>query len=341
MSNFRDRLRPYKRWLQHQMSGSPLEFENSTLPWIDRPDADIDAFLKTFSVPDNFPYDLSEKLHFWKKNGYVILEDAIPKEWCDRLWEEVEDTVENNTKHSIIGEVKHYKNSQEIPIKNIPKEFLKGVGARLFEYHNSSVGTKRMATVPAIATFLEAIFTQPVALYQSLIFRYSSQQEIHQDFPWVRSSFPSHLAASWIPLEDVDPDSGPLFYYPGSHKMPKFNFGSGILYTRGESLKTPDDFSKYLQKTCEENGLEKAVLLLKKGDALIWHAALAHGGSLINDKKKTRKSLVCHYTTLESYPKHRYETNDSSVTHIYNSIAVHSNPQNLAEEDCLSGGKNW
>ena len=32
MSNFRDRLRSYKRWFQHQMSGSPLEFEEPTLP---------------------------------------------------------------------------------------------------------------------------------------------------------------------------------------------------------------------------------------------------------------------------------------------------------------------
>ena len=30
------------------------------------------------------------------------------------------------------------------------------------------------------------------------------------------------LAAAWIAMEDIDPNSGPLVYYPKSHRLPHF-----------------------------------------------------------------------------------------------------------------------
>jgi hypothetical protein len=43
----------------------------------------------------------------------------------------------------------------------------------------------------------------------------------------------------------------------------------------------------------------------KRGQALIWHAGLIHGGSIRTDKTKTRKSLVVHYDKLR---KHRWKS---------------------------------
>jgi ectoine hydroxylase-related dioxygenase (phytanoyl-CoA dioxygenase family) len=63
-------------------------------------------------------------------------------------------------------------------------------------------------THPNIVAFLRAVLDNDLTAFQSLIFKYSSQQSTHQDYPWVTSGVPSHLAAAWIPLEDVHPDSG-------------------------------------------------------------------------------------------------------------------------------------
>ena len=70
------------------------EFERNTLPWIDRKDADIDGFVKRYERAKSLPYDLAEKMKFWQKNGYVILDQAIATTWLDQLWSEVEELIE-------------------------------------------------------------------------------------------------------------------------------------------------------------------------------------------------------------------------------------------------------
>lgn len=343
MAAFRDKLRPYKRAIQHLMSGSQNDFERATLPWIDQPNANVDAFVEQFPVPDDFPYDLTEKLNFWRENGYVILEQAIPTEWCDKLWAEIEDTIDNHEQFRIESLVDGVNNNRNIAIRDVPKEKLREIGARLNDYHQASLTCKRVLSHKRIATFLQAIFNEPVVAFQTLVFKYGSQQGVHQDFPWVTSGIPSHLAAAWIALEDITADAGPLFYYPGSHKMKKFNFGNGILYKEGESLRSPNDFAKYIEQTCGQSDVEKDVLLLKKGDLLIWHAALAHGGLAITSQPaKTRKSLVVHYSTRRAYPTHlRFGSRETDAEYVNNGIAMYRHPQRPDEENVLRTGEDW
>jgi ectoine hydroxylase-related dioxygenase (phytanoyl-CoA dioxygenase family) len=49
---------------------------------------------------------------------------------------------------------------------------------------------------------------------------------------------------------------------------------------------------------CEERGLKTEKFMAKKGDVLIWHADLMHGGARIQDPRQTRKSLVAHFMPL-------------------------------------------
>jgi hypothetical protein len=44
-----------------------------------------------------------------------------------------------------------------------------------------------------------------------------------------------------------------------------------------------------------ENGLKPEYFLAKRGDVLIWHANLLHGGSPRQNTLRTRKALVCHF----------------------------------------------
>ncbi len=339
----KNKLRKPYFLLKHSLSSKPkLDFDYETLPNIDK-DIPLEDILKDFPIPENLPYDLHEKLVFWREHGYVVLENVLPENWLDKFWEEVEDTIENHHKYDVTALIDGSSYQEPKALKDIPKEKLQSIGARINDYHNASIGAKRIMTNQHIVTFLKIALAPELTAFQSLVFKYSSQQPTHQDFPWVTSKIPSHLAAAWIPCEDVHPDSGPLYYYPGSHKLPKFNFGrSGYLYKNNISLFSPLDFSKYLDKTCEQYGIEKKVLLIKKGDVLIWHGALAHGGSLIKNPEMTRKSFVCHYSSIEAQPKHRSELDkDVSEFSNYNGVIIYKDPNNPNGENVITGGKNW
>ena len=45
----------------------------------------------------------------------------------------------------------------------------------------------------------------------------------------------------------------------------------------------------------------------KKGDVLIWAAGLMHGGSLVEQPARTRKSLVTHYCPADLHPMYAYK----------------------------------
>ena len=45
---------------------------------------------------------------------------------------------------------------------------------------------------------------------------------------------------------------------------------------------------------CEERGLKTEKFMAKKGDVLIWHADLMHGGAPIQDRRLTRKRAWLH-----------------------------------------------
>src|SRR2546429_9350110 len=77
----------------------------------------------------------------------------------------------------------------------------------------------------AAMCFIKLIFERPVLAHQSLFFFKGSQQPIHQDTAFVRVSSPMELVASWTALEDIQPGSGELIYYPKSHQFPEFLFG--------------------------------------------------------------------------------------------------------------------
>ncbi|SOD88337.1 phytanoyl-CoA dioxygenase family protein [Spirosoma fluviale] len=330
-----------KRVIAPVTQPKPLtKFEYSTLPWIDKDDADVDAFVRQNPGHKDLSYDLAEKMKFWRENGYVILEQALQTEWLDQLWLEAEELIENHEKYQTLVRVDlpSYQNSPVQPIKNIPKSILNGPYIKFNDFHDNSVIGKKLMLHQNIVSFLSAIFDDKVIGMQSLLFKYGSQQATHQDFAYVVSEIPSHLAAAWIPLEDVHADSGPLFYYPGSHKIDKFNFGNGIFFNDKSTL-NPGDFATYLDETCQKAGLEKKTLLIKKGDVLIWHAALAHGGAEIGNPELTRKSFVCHYSSGKAYQHHRQSPNAEPIRRTINGADVFASPIMPDQEDIFDAGK--
>ncbi|MDP4826042.1 MAG: hypothetical protein NWR73_00025, partial [Flavobacteriales bacterium] len=55
------------------------------------------------------------------------------------------------------------------------------------------------------------------------------------------------------------------------------------------------DYEEKIKSQIAMRKLKEVKHLPKKGDILLWHANLLHGGSKLIDPSKTRKSMVCHY----------------------------------------------
>ena len=134
-------------------------------------------------------------------------------------------------------------------------------------------------------------------LFQSINFMMGSEQATHSDSIHMTTYPLGGLLGVWIALEDVAEDNGPLHYYPGSHKLPYYlnadydNEGSSF-FIGNKSYRA---YEQMIESKIKGLHLNKVKFKANKGDLLIWHANLFHGGDPHINKNKTRKSMVFHY----------------------------------------------
>jgi ectoine hydroxylase-related dioxygenase (phytanoyl-CoA dioxygenase family) len=150
---------------------------------------------------------------------------------------------------------------------------------------------------PRILDVLSFLLGKPAKLFQTINFFEGSQQHAHSDFFHMSTEPKGYLAAIWVALEDVEPGSGPLYYYPGSHRLP-YVFTEDLDGGMGSALIAEDKgpiYDRKMEEVEESIDIEPVDFLPKKGDVLIWHANLLHGGRGIETPGATRKSLVAHY----------------------------------------------
>jgi len=150
-----------------------------------------------------------------------------------------------------------------------------------------------------VHAWIELVFGEPAIATQSLYFEWGSQQALHRDPMHVRMEPPSHLLAAWIACEDIAPESGPLVYVPQSHRLPYYRFeGERYVFDAAkdgtEGILAAQAFDR---ERCERAGLAARPFTPRRGEVLIWHHSLLHGGSVPIDPARTRKSFVVHFTT--------------------------------------------
>jgi len=154
-----------------------------------------------------------------------------------------------------------------------------------------------MACHPQVLAMLEMLYGRRAFPFQTLNFRFGSEQKTHSDTIHFNSIPERFMCGVWLALEDVGEDNGPLHYYPGSHKLPIYTMTqigvSGARTKEGEAYKTY--YEPFVEKLMQNYGQPKRLALLKKGQALIWAANLFHGGEPIRRPGLTRYSQVTHY----------------------------------------------
>lgn len=277
-----DRLRPnrdlYRRYGLRKSVFAPVghaDFEgrhSPEVPWIDRPE----ALEQIEQHPDfqNLTAEMQNKVRGFVRDGYMVLEGFFPKEKTDALNAEVEAMLQS-------GEAGYNY-----------------TGRKIFNlWERSQLADSDFFRQPELLRLLSFLLGRKVVPFQSMNFTVGSEQRAHSDSIHMTTEPPGYLIATWAALEDCPADAGPLFYYPGSHRL---DFVSTEDYDSGNTafVLGADSNRRYedkIESLIREKNLEKRLFTPRRGDVLIWHANLLHGGSPILRPGATRRSMVCHY----------------------------------------------
>lgn len=242
-----------------------------------------------------------EQQQAWDDNGYLLLKEFYSHAAIDEinslvktLWRDRKE-LDDNYVIDIFVETEREK---RVYFSDAPKD-ARVQPYKLNDLYLTQELIRNIAAGSRLAPILRSLLGGLPMICNSLNFEFGSQQDYHFDTFYMPSPTPNKMVASWIALENTTPESGPLSYYPGSHKIPAYKFSHGKTNAIDAEMA---EFNTYIYEEIEKRGLKSETLLANKGDVLIWHSQLFHGGSPILNKSKTRKSLVTHYFTHEDFP---------------------------------------
>jgi len=167
---------------------------------------------------------------------------------------------------------------------------------RIQDAWKSDADVHAIAVNQAVLDLLSKLYGRAAFPFQTLNFPVGTQQEAHSDSVHFSSLPERFMCGVWLAMEDVGPDAGPLFYYPGSHRWPIMT--NALIGRRGygQNLGSAQDpYGPAWRALCDAHDAREEVFLPRKGQALIWCANLLHGGSRQHDLRLTRWSQVTHY----------------------------------------------
>ncbi len=210
-------------------------------------------------------------LRSYHRDGLIRLDRVVPDELIDRIRDEVSGLFNPEVRE---GPASFYRRQDAWEV---------------------SPAARELALLDRLLQALELLYGRKPVPFQTLNFLYGSQQADHSDAILFNTLPPRFMCGVWVALEDVTEENGPLFYYPGSHRLPQ-------LYPEDFDLgrKTPDElfntrYCEYLTALMASHGLTRQTFLAKKGDAIVWASNVVHGGMPRTNPARTRWSQVTHY----------------------------------------------
>jgi phytanoyl-CoA hydroxylase len=287
--------------------GRPWNQDPRDLPWLDRDGAEaaIETRLKDGAITE----EEAALLFQWVTSGYFIIRNAIPQsdhglidEYCrdlDELWttDRAIPGLQVMSLH-IPGRAPGPIDHAEIVTWPLERRLeLRDTQLwRVHYYHRHSHGAMELSKAGSILRMSELILEQDPVLLSYIGFKWGSEVGVHQDLAAMHIDPPLRLVGVWLGGEDVNPDAGPLGVFPGTHRIPSWPGWNNYPQTnlRTCHLDTRAKEEKYLKDAIK--GVERIALPVNKGDAILTHGLLVHGGDKIRDRNLTRFSSVIHYT---------------------------------------------
>jgi len=259
-------------------------------PWLDHTDAlqQIDDRLQRGEISETE----ADLCRCWSTYGYVILDKLIEDRILDEVWASYEKAIYSK---KIIPPAEPAGDSDPYPGRSLNPHKKNGAFCQILKH-------------PALLRSIRLLMEREPKTLQTITSHKGSQQGLHSDSIHMTTYPLGYLSAAWIAFEDIHPDSGPLVYYPGSHRLP-YVFSKDIGIAEDDLKKNGygpyrEKYEPYIRQLIDQHHIEPHYFHAKKGDVLIWHANLVHGGSMRRNLALSRRALVCHFFVKGAFVYH-------------------------------------
>jgi phytanoyl-CoA hydroxylase len=275
-------------------------------PWFDLPNA-MDR-VRVWELTGKITTSEADLLKKWVTDGYVVIDNVIPVDEIDQMNQRMDELVAGGKpvqgltflgmKADLGEEPKNVTHGELLRMSpEVRQEMVRASNWRVHGFYDFSKNAFNIFQNAELKRLVTLIFERDAIPFSTINFRKGSAQALHQDMA-VFHVFPhNYLVGAWVACEDVSKDSGPLSYCPGSHAEPMWegfdNYPQTMLRTA--SQQESDSYHQHVSELAKKYEIKH--FLARKGQVLLWHGNLIHGGSKINDLSLTRKSLVIHYMT--------------------------------------------
>lgn len=254
----------------------------------------------------SFDSELAGQLESWVRDGYVVVDGAIESgdldefsAGLDGLWSAAlprPGLKLYDLRESVEGPVRTLTHAQVLALPAAERQRMREASAwRTHGFHRYNLAGLRIYRNRRLRRLASAIFGCAARPFASISFLYGSRQALHQDMAVFHIYPHNFLIGAWVACEDIDPSSGPLVFLPGSHRAPPF---PGFTDYPQTNLRTVDaernaEYYRYIEGLAAR--YPRREFLAKRGQVLLWHGMLVHGGAPVTEPSRTRRSFVVHY----------------------------------------------
>jgi hypothetical protein len=285
--------------------GSIGEFRADAFPdsgpacWLDRPNAllEVERRQKAGEITDA-EADMCTQ---WIFEGYYIAPGLIGRELLDRVWQGYERAIADGT-------------IKVAPESRGPEDVFPG---RNLDPHIAVPIIREIQQHPEMLKITDLLFGRKTLPFQTIMGHKGSWQNPHSDTIHMTTYPMGYMLANWIAFEDIHPDSGPLEYFPRSHRLvpPLLSAELGIApheYKKNSGIYN-SRYEPTIRRYIDSMELAPKYFMAKAGDVLFWHAHLLHGGAPRKNLSLSRKALVCHYFAQGAFTYHDLSGNASRL----------------------------
>ena len=249
-------------------------------PWLDRPDAA--AALEAKRALGELTPAEAAFARAWLRDGAVEIAGFFEARRIDAMWEAYE---------RALAARRVTPDAEPTAAEPLP--------GRTLNAHFAVPEIAAMLHDAGVMEIVSVLLGAQALPFQTIIGHRASEQRAHSDAIHMTTYPLGYLAASWLALEDIAPDSGPLVYYPGSHRLP-YVFAEDVAISPDQFRN--EGYEPYAQRyepriagLIAEHGLQARTFAPRKGDLLLWHGNLIHGGASRARIGTSRRALVGHY----------------------------------------------
>lgn len=273
-------------------------------PWFDRPNAL--ELLEARRAQEQLGEEDYALLRRWVEEGYAVVPGVVGDDLIASMQRDLEDlwTAARPLEGLVIQGLKHAPDAAPVNLSHA--ELVSLEGARRFQMRDASnwripgfqrysAGAGAISNHPELLRLTSLICGRPSSPAYTLNFMYGSEQSLHQDTTAFHVFPPNYLVGAWVACQDISPDSGPLAYYARSHREPLFHRFDNYPQTNFKTAPpgVVEEYKEYVERVSAR--YERSLFLARRGDVLLLHGMLLHGGTPINDRALTRRSYVVHY----------------------------------------------